>query len=473
MSDNQISKKSILNNITEPLLDLLDDGVIVHDDSRRVLFINSAAEKITKQQRQNIIGKDCHRAFPPYGLCFGKCAFKNGPSDAAKEKRELIQNFVRFDGVELRLKIKSQPLLIDGQKRATLLIFKDVSGLNELNWRLKQGKNFHGMVGVSKSMIEIFETIRAVGASEYSVLITGESGTGKELAARAIHLESSRNAGPFVPVNCGALPENILESELFGHVRGAFTGAIRDKKGRFELAEGGTLFLDEVAEMPLSMQVKLLRVLQEKVFEKVGGEHSIRADVRIIAATNRNLDEMIVNGTFREDFYYRLCVVPLILPPLRARPEDISYIAGNIVATISKETGRSIKSIEQDALNKLVSYSWPGNIRQLINILQFASVRCGEGDITLEHLPLEIQSWNSSVEQKFSVDVKDNNLKTDDQSGLNMPSSNTNLTAKQGRLKLTEELIKDALLQTGGNKAKAAKLLGVGRATLYRFFDKR
>ncbi|MBN2802336.1 MAG: sigma 54-interacting transcriptional regulator [Deltaproteobacteria bacterium] len=466
MNNSSIFNNKIQNEMIEPLLDLLDDGVIVHDDNRKILFMNVAASKITGFTLNDVLGKDCHNAFPPKGLCLGSCAFKKGPADSARNSRELNQNYVRKDGRELRVQIKSTPVVINGKDVATLVLIRDISDLNELNWRLKRGKNFHGMIGVSKSMVDIFETIRSVGSSDYPVLITGESGTGKELVARAIHLESSRSSGPFVPVNCGALPENILESELFGHVRGAFTGAIKDKKGRFELAEGGTLFLDEVGEMPQQMQVKLLRVLQEKVFERVGGEQSIRSDVRILAATNSNLEEMIKEGTFREDFYYRLCVVPITLPPLRDRVEDIPYVINNILSTISKETGNSIKSVEDSAMDKLVTYNFPGNIRQLINALQYATVRSGADNIKLEYLPFEIQN------HFFNTSTK-NILSSKKMLSENSNSENENVDKlKNPRKKLSEEAVIEALKKTGGNRAKAATLLGVGRATLYRFFDK-
>jgi DNA-binding NtrC family response regulator len=328
------------------------------------------------------------------------------------------------------------------------------------------------MTGRSPALVKVFETILAVASSEYPVLISGQSGTGKELVARAIHEESHKKGGPFVPVNCGALPDNILESEMFGHVRGAFTGAIRDKKGRFELAEGGTLFLDEIGELPLSMQVKLLRVLQEKTFERVGGEKSIKTDARIISATNKDLKKLIAEGKFREDLYYRLCVVPIELPSLIERREDIPAIVDNILKSIQKETGRSRLSISSGAMDRLAAHSWPGNVRELINAIQYASIQCKGDTIKESHLPYEVRfsSFSDSDDKSNgSAELFSAKLSSTSQPparfNSDMPLANT-------RTRLTVQMVEEAIAQSNGNKLKAARLLGVGRATLYRFLDK-
>jgi sigma-54 dependent transcriptional regulator, acetoin dehydrogenase operon transcriptional activator AcoR len=318
------------------------------------------------------------------------------------------------------------------------------------------------MVGVSAPAREVFEAIRMVGASDYPVLITGESGTGKELVASAIHHEGARSNGPFVPVSCGALPVTILESELFGHVRGAFTGAIRDKKGRFELADRGTLFLDEVGELSPQVQVKLLRVLQEKRIERVGGEQSIPVDVRIISATNRDLRALVAKGRFREDLFYRLCVVPIHLPPLRERREDIPYLVEHILQRVSKETGKAIRGVDDDALELLLAHSWPGNVREQINALQFAAIHCDGEIIRAAHLPIELRRLRQRADAP-----------TADRTTDAWPSRERGRDAKgDPRLKLTQEAVETALRATGGNRVRAAKMLGVGRATLYRFFER-
>jgi len=345
-----------------------------------------------------------------------------------------------------------------GRFPGVMAVMSDVTEVNDLRWQLRQNSPFHGTVGTASAMQEIFTTIRQVAGSDYSVLVSGESGTGKELAARAIHAESRRSKGPFVPINCGALPENILESELFGHVRGAFTGAVRDKKGRFELANNGTLFLDEVGELTPAFQVKLLRVLQEQRFEMVGGERSINVDVRIVAATNRDLRQMVTKGDFREDLFYRLCVVPVTLPPLRNRLEDLPQLVEHFLGTIRKETGKELRQVSDDALRHLLRHRWPGNIRELINALQFAAVRSQGDEILPHHLPPEIRDLTTGA----------------------LPGGRSVAAAAKpgprarrgGRYKLDQESVEDALAKAGGNKVKAARILGVGRATLYRFLSR-
>jgi len=305
-----------------------------------------------------------------------------------------------------------------------------------------------------------------VAASDYPVLVTGESGSGKELVARAIHEESRRKGGPFVPLNCGALPDHILESELFGHVRGAFTGAVNSRKGRFELADGGTLLLDEVGELSAVFQVKLLRVLQEKRFERVGGEKPITVDVRVIAATHRDLRDMVQRGAFREDLFYRLCVVPIVLPPLRKRREDIPALVEQILVDIERESGTAVPPLADETMDLMLLYSWPGNVRELINALRFASVRSGGEPIALKHLPAEVQEagWNDPPEAA-GAGVAAEPRQPDAPAG-SAPSPSRRVE------KLTVEAVQQALAETGGNKVRAAKLLGVGRATLYRFLGR-
>ena len=287
-------------------------------------------------------------------------------------------------------------------------------------------------------MLELFETIRQVAEVDIPVLIQGESGTGKELIARAIHNEGSRSDKPFVPVNCGALPEGLLESELFGHVKGAFTGAMRNRKGRFEMARGGTLFLDEVADLSKMVQAKLLRVLQEGTFEQVGGEKTIISDVRIISAANRVLKSEMERGRFRDDLYYRLCVVPIHLPPLRERKNDIPLLIENFLEKAPIE-GLRTDGVSKNALSIMVDYPWPGNVRELQSALRYSLIKSKGRTIQTDHLPIELK------EMKVS------------------PSTRGPFR------KLEAKDVKDALIQSGGNKAKAARLLGVGRATLYRF----
>ncbi len=434
----------------EQVLDSMEDGIILHDKDRNIYVFNRAAERITGRRREEVLGRNCHRVFPPDGLCGSQCPMDNWSESFEGKQYEVV--FTTKQGEDKRLRMTSGPIGIEeGGKKGVIATFRDITEYSELRFKMKEKYSFHGMVGMSAAMQDVFLTIRQVTTADYPVLISGESGTGKELVARAIHNESRRKAKAFVPINCGALPENILESELFGHVRGAFTGAVRDKKGRFELADRGTLFLDEVGELSPAFQVKLLRVLEEMSFEPVGGEKTVSVDVRVISATNRDLRDMVRKNQFREDLFYRLSVVPVHLPPLRDRREDIPLLVEQLLETIRQDTQKPIRSISDAAMDLLMVNHWPGNIRELINVLQFASVRCQNEKIQRHHLPPEIRNPGDMPRH----------------SGPTWASS-----LKPRRRKLDEESVEQALKETGGNKVKAAKLLGIGRATLYRFLQK-
>jgi len=436
------------------LLDGLTDGVLIHDENQIFQVMNQAAEQLTGMSRDEVLGHRCHDIFGETGLCGGQCDFRDGaPGKFPRKSRDVV--FTSIDGVDRRVRMVINHVATAGARPDQVVAtLHDVTELDHLRERSRHAHSLHGMVAISGIMKETFETIRQVSASDYPTLILGESGTGKELTANAIHNESRRKGGPFVPINCGALPENILESELFGHVRGAFTGAIREKKGRFELADGGTLFLDEVGELSPAFQVRLLRVLQEKRFEKVGGEKSISVDVRIVSATNRDLRQMVADGEFREDLFYRLCVVPITLPPLRDRREDIPLIIEQVLEQIRDESGKDIRSISSEAVQVLMGGRWQGNIRELINALQYASVRCQGTEIEASHLPPDVLS--AGVDRPLS---------------LSTAVSPAAVSAPRRRRKLTVEAVQEALAETGGNKVKAAQVLGVGRATLYRFLS--
>jgi two-component system response regulator HydG len=257
----------------------------------------------------------------------------------------------------------------------------------ELRARLKDRLRFDAIIGSSPAMQEIFNVIEQVAPSRASVLITGESGTGKELVAQAIHEHSPRAAAPFVKLHCAALAETILESELFGHEKGAFTGAVARREGRFKQADGGTLFLDEIGEISPAIQVKLLRFLQERAFERVGGNETLKVDVRIIAATNRDLAGEVAAGRFREDLYYRLNVVNVEMPPLRARPSDLLPLANHFLLRFARENGKRIEAFSDDAIDRITNYRWPGNVRELENVIERAVVMCGGPVLTAKHLP--------------------------------------------------------------------------------------
>jgi PAS domain S-box-containing protein len=422
----------ILNNVR--------DGIIAHDLQRRVVFFNSAAEAITGYRREEVINRDCHDVFPG-NFCGGKCVVgEDGcvPSfEVLKQEVELTTKSGERRTVEMNIR----PLL-DGQGERVGLVasFHDVTRERHLARRARELEQFSGIIGRDAKMLEVFDLIRELADSNVPVMIQGESGTGKELVAAAIHNEGPRAGKLFVPVNCGALPEALLESELFGHVKGSFTGAIRDKKGRFELAAGGTIFLDEIGDITPAMQVKLLRVLQEGKFERVGSEQTLRVDVRVISATNKNIAEEIARGRFREDLFYRLSVVPLFLPALRERRHDIPLLIAHTLKRILQEAGRGEVKVSAEAMDVMMSHNWPGNVRELQNWLQFALVKCHGDTIRPEHLPPIV-------------------------AGIARP-------VKRRRLrKLDIEAVRDALRQTGGSKIEAARVLGVSRATLYRFLD--
>jgi transcriptional regulator with PAS, ATPase and Fis domain len=327
----------------------------------------------------------------------------------------------------------------NGQFTGVLASFKDITALFSLQIKAGELTSFGNIIGQDSKMLDIFKQIRDVAGYDYPVHISGETGTGKELISNAVHNESTRAGGPFVPINCGALPEGLIESELFGHVKGAFSGAIRDKKGRFELADGGTIFLDEIAELSNNMQVKLLRFLQEGMFERVGGEQTTAVNVRVISATNQELKKAVKKGHFRDDLYYRLNVIPIYLPPLRDRKIDIPLLVDHFLREASERYHRKPLKVSSKAMSLMLDYRWPGNVRELQNAIQFAFVKCSGKTITEADLPLELREI-----------------------------ANTCIRRGPAR-RLTFEGVRSTLIKTGGNKAKAAKLLGVGRATLYRF----
>ena len=307
---------------------------------------------------------------------------------------------------------------------------------------LKLRNGYTKIIGKSQKVVKLLDTIQRIAGSKASVLITGESGVGKELVAQAIVNYSDRRDKPFVKVHCAALNANLLESELFGHVKGAFTGAVADKKGRFEMADGGTIFLDEIGEIDANTQIKLLRVLQEHEFEKVGGEKTLKTDVRVIAATNRNLEEEIKEGHFREDLYYRLNVVRLEVPPLRERKEDIYLLITEFLNQFNQENGKHIEGFSNEARNKIVNYDWPGNIRELRNCVESAVVMCRGNLIEASDLPLNIQQASSDTTVEIPI-------------GSSMDE------AEKAMILATVSYCK-------GNRSKAADMLGIGRKTLFR-----
>ncbi|ACS81036.1 sigma-54 interaction domain-containing protein [Maridesulfovibrio salexigens] len=331
--------------------------------------------------------------------------------------------------------------------------------------------NLSGIIGNSPALKEVFAILAKVAPTDSTVLVTGESGTGKELLVRALHRNSKRKEKPFVPVNCGAIPKELLESELFGHEKGAFTHAVRSRPGRFELADGGTIFLDEIGEMDLSLQVKILRVLQEKEIERVGGTSIKKVDVRIVAATNRDLEVEVAAGRFREDLFYRLNVIPMHLPPLRERGGDVLLLAKHFLGRFSEDKDMEQLRIQSDAADMLVSYTWPGNVRELENFMERMCILCDDDEIVPDDLPEKIWKDVGKEPKKKVAELMQ-------PVGFNWPTLSDMEEQGANGLKdflekVEDRLMIEALEKAGGVKNKAAELLGVKRTTLIEKIKKR
>jgi sigma-54 dependent transcriptional regulator, acetoin dehydrogenase operon transcriptional activator AcoR len=442
------------NDFLKSMFEAFPCDVLIVDKDRVVHALNKALEKTFNVRRSEAVFQRggevlrcVHASENSEGCGFTDacedCSVRNIALDAISGKKTErryaeFQSGANGNQKTLKLLLSASPF-VHNDERLAIVIIEDVTELSDLRQRLKVEQSFAGIIGSDPAMHDLYETIRELTGVKIPVLIEGESGTGKELVASAIHNEGERSGRPFVPVNCAALPEGIIESELFGHVKGAFTGALKDKKGRFELAHGGTLFLDEVGDLPKTAQAKLLRVLQNGRFERVGDERSITADVRIISATNKDLKKEVDKGNFREDLYYRLKVVPIKLPPLRKRKQDIPLLVNHFLKHAIDEGFRPA-GISREAIAAMMDYSWPGNIRELQGAVRFALIKSKGGVIQMEDLPMELRSRPDTC--------------------LPGPSK-----------KLSPERVRAALKQSGGNRSNAAKLLGVGRATLYRFLE--
>ena len=379
------------------ILESVQDGICVLNKDGYITYVNPAYLRILDQKHEDLIGENIQKISP------------NGARSKVLTSGKQVLGTISHKENGVTVVANVNPIMVDGELTGAVSVVKnsaEVQGLMEkLNhisakaeyleqelWRTKKPNNaFKNFVGRSGKVLDALAMAAKAAEGNSNVLIRGESGTGKELVAEGIHYASPRAQGPFIRVNCGAIPVNLLESELFGHEKGAFTGAIRKKLGRFELANHGTIFLDEIGEMEKNMQVKLLRVLQKKEFERVGGESTIKVDVRIIAATNQNLEKMLLDGEFREDLYYRLNVIPFLLPPLRDRREDIPILVEHFFEKMSKELGRQVKGIRHEALEILMSYKWPGNVRELENVVERMVTLAEGNEIDIRDLPSYLQ----------------------------------------------------------------------------------
>jgi PAS domain S-box-containing protein len=421
----------------DEILDSIGEGLLTVDKNFKINFFNRAAEKITGYNREEVLNQFCKHVFR-CELCESKCPI-GLVLESGNPLYDYRSNIEIKDGSRKPIKLNAAILKNETNEPAGGVIsFRDLSEIESIRNDLSISGNFFGIVGHGKSMQDIFRLIQEIADSDATVLLQGESGTGKEMIANAIQATSKRKGNPFVKVNCAVLPETLLASELFGHIKGAFTDAAKDRLGRFELANEGTIFLDEIAEMPLLTQVQLLRVLQEGTFERVGESIPRKTDVRVIAATNLKIAEALKNGKLREDLYYRLNVIPVIIPPLRERQEDIPHLVNSFIKEYSKVYNKNIKDIDDDVLDILMKYIWPGNVRELENVIEFMVVRAKDEILKLENLP-------SGIKPTFKQDKSVEEFKRENPSEL---------------IQLLEK--------HKWNKTKVAEELGIGRTTLWR-----
>jgi len=422
-------------SILEAVFHSLNEGVLAIDAQERIMAFSLSAERITGFAEAEVVGRVCREVFqaPPDAECPFQAMIRRGQGFHQRDM-VIAGKGGRPVHVAVNATLLQNP---DGTVEGAVVVLRDLAELDRLRAEIRGGAGAHGIVGSDPAVRRLIEKVETVAPSEASILVLGESGTGKELVARAVHDLSNRRDGPFIKVNCAALTDTLLESELFGHVRGAFTGAVRDRPGRFEAAHGGTLFLDEIGDTTQALQVKLLRVLQEGEFERVGESRTRKADVRIVAATNKDLRREVAEGRFRDDLFFRLCVVPIQIPPLRARAEDIPLLVDHFLKRFAIREGRR-KILSSAVYRVLQAYAWPGNVRELENALAHAYV-CTAGDvITTDGLPEHIVRGETPFEESHG------------------PASEE------------RRAIYGALEATGWNKGEAARRLGLSRTTLWR-----
>jgi two-component system response regulator HydG len=438
------------NRYWKEVVDTIQDGVMLVDPEGLILSVNRAFEEITGYTKEEILGKSCTilscsscETARKDKQCYCCSMFDKG--QLRKQKCALV----RKDGRVISI-VKNASVLRDnvGQVTGAVETMTDISDLIEKETQIENFRrelaaedSFHGMIGRSAAMQKLFDLIVNASLSDAPVIVYGESGTGKEMVSKAIHEEGLRRAGPFIKVNCAALNESLLESELFGHVKGAFTGAFREREGRFEAAHTGDIFLDEIGDLPLSTQIKLLRVLEEKVIERVGDHRSIPVDVRIITATNRQLHELVGRGAFREDLFYRINVIPIWVPPLRRRLEDIPLLAESFFRRIRLKSGKMIDGVSSSALELLSSCSWPGNVRELRSAFEYAFVSCSGAVIEPRHFPQHILRPKAQTPPHELSSEKIDDIK--------------------------KQRLINALRQSRGNQSDTAKLLGISRTSVW------
>jgi len=444
-----------MNRYLKEIINTMNDGVVLISPDGVILMVNRALEQISGYTREELIGRSC--------LVFHCDVCEVVRSEGKGHWCELFDvghahgkscSLMRKDGSYVHV-LKNASLLkdADGKVLGAVETVTDISEIDKREEKIQQlsrlldsDAGFHGMVGRSPAMRKVFEIVQKVAQSDAPVIIYGETGTGKELVAHAVHELGKRRDGPYIQLNCAALNEALLESELFGHVKGAFTGAYSHREGRFEAANGGDIFLDEIGDVPLSIQVKLLRTLEIKQLERVGDHRPIKVDVRIITATNKNLERLVAEGKFREDFFFRINVIPIHLPPLRERPEDLPVLVEHFLHQLRARSGKDLSGLSAEAMELFVNHSWPGNVRELRSVLEYAFVTAEKGLIRAEHLPAQM---------------------TRPRSGRKDPDPSLPSFASDEKTALV-----DALTRCRGNQSHAARLLGVNRVTVWNRIKK-
>ena len=436
------NKQQQVNQPYEAILESISDGVFTVDENWHITSFNHAAETITGIPREEALGKRCSEVFRA-SMCEANCALRH----TLETGKPLINHacyIIDAEGARIPISVSTALLRDkDGTVVGGAETFRDLSIVEELRKELEGRFEMGDIVSRSANMRRLFDILPQVATSNSTVLIQGETGTGKELLAKAIHHLSPRKDKPFIAINCGALPDTLLESELFGYKAGAFTGAEKDKPGRFALADGGTLFLDEIGDISPALQVRLLRVLQERCYEPLGATVSVKTNVRVITATNKNLAAQMESGDFRSDLFYRINVVRMDLPPLRQRKEDIPLLIERFVTKLNCLQGRTVEGVSPEVLSVLMAYNFPGNVRELENIIEHAFVLCSTCDtISLQCLPEQLHPHSAETDPSMPIDAAKKHIET--------------------------QAILEALRNNNGNRLAAAKALGIHKSTLFR-----
>ena len=435
-----------LKDQTQIILDSIADGVFTVDAEFRITSFNRSAEKITGIKKEEAIGRHCWEVFRA-SICEKQCSMRHTMETGRPIVNQAIF-IVNLEGDRIPVSI-STALLKDtqGEVIGGVETFRDLSVVEELRKELSRQHSFLDMISKNKEMQRLFGILEQVSESDATILLEGESGTGKELFAKAIHSLSPRKKGPLITLNCGSLPDTLLESELFGYEKGAHSTAFKDKPGRLALANGGTLFLDEIGDISPALQIRLLRVLQDKVYEPLGSTESLKTDVRVVAATNKNLEELVASGKFRPDLYYRVNVVKLVLPPLRERKEDVPLLAEYFIRKFGRISGREIQGLSPEVLPVLMAHDFPGNIRELENIIEYAIVVCKNSLIGLEHLPDYLREKAGASPKRLTKEVQ--------QSGFSLQD-------------MERGLLYEALKKNHWNRKATAAQMGIHPTTLWR-----